>query len=151
MRLPSKLLPLQRRCATNQLRCEVRIAQYQQELQEIELQIAGITLEIDATLQLLQTHKPQNSTLNRAGFFDLLRKQAKVRRQIQHLTMQRTNLLEQKTHITIEKNQVLQERTFWIRKQDKFQHWLDQYRYKTRLERLSREENEIQEIMTWTT
>lgn len=151
MRLPSKLLPLQRRCATNQLRCEVRIAQYQQELQEIELQISGITLEIDATLQLLQTHKPQNSTLNRAGFFDLLRKQAKVRCQIQHLTVQRTNLLEQKTHITTEKNQVLQERTFWIRKQDKFQHWLDQYRYKTRLERLSREENEIQEIMTWTT
>jgi len=150
MKLPSKLIPLQRRCATNQLRCEVRIAQYQQDLQEIDAQLSGITLEINATLQLLQTHKPQNSTLDRAGFFDLLRKQSKVRRQIQQLALQRTNLLEQQTSITTEKDLALKERAFWIRKQDKFQHWLDQYRYKTRLERLLREENDIQEITTWT-
>lgn len=151
MNLPSKLIPLQRRCAANQLRCEVQIALHQKNLRALENELSGIALKIKASLELLQTQKIQNSTLNRAEFFALLRKQSKLRRQIQQLHLQHTTLQEKHAEITQQKEQAWQERVFWIRKQDKFQHWIEADKRKTRLERLLREENDIQEMTTWLT
>lgn len=150
MNLLSKLIPLQRRCENNQLRCETRIRQHEKKILEIEQQISGIDTEIEASKQLIQTQKPKNSVLSRTGFFSFLRKQSILRRQIQQLDLQRTALLEQKIEVEKEREIARQERAFWLRKQDKYQHWAEQYKRKVRLERALREENDTQEITTWT-
>lgn len=146
----NKLRPLQNRCQINQIRCETRMRQYEQKISEVDKKIHGLQAEIKAIHQLLQTQKIKNSILNRANLFAVLRKQAVLRRQIHILDIQVVELNEKRQGLEKEQEAARMERAFWMHKYDKYQFWIDRYRYKLRLMQLSFEENEIQEVTTWT-
>jgi type III secretion system protein len=147
--LLSKLAPLKRRCAANQLRCEARLRTQEQRLAAIASNLEGIGAQIRALQQFLLAQRPQNSVLDRAAFFAYLIKQSVLRRQVQQLGIRRSELLEQSAQAEKEREKARDERIFWLRKQDKYQYWGQLYRRQERLAQLSREENETQEMTTW--
>lgn len=139
-----------RRCAVAQQRCELKLLQLARQDEELQQAEQTLVMRMQGMKQLLESQRPTDVVVDRGGLFEVLRKQAVLRSQLQNLGLEAGQLEEQRRELAERRTVQRNEHRHWLRKQDKYQRWTSLMRKQERLLRLRQEESEQEERCKWT-
>lgn len=145
----NKINALKRRCQISQSRCELFLAQFLREDDELKRDEESIDAQIKGLRNLLKTQRAEVKFIEREELSSILRKQAVLRRKIQNLELQLIQLKEQRKLLSAQCSEQQEKRNYWLRKEHNYQRWLiRKKRWKLQFQ-LRQDETEQEERNQW--
>jgi len=129
-----------------QRRCEQALVRTQQQLQPLRQELADVAEQTAALHSLLGSHRAEDCVLDHGQLLALLRRQAVIRRQIQVLHLERDRVEQQCRQIDERLQTEHEQLRFARQKHDKYERTVAQQRRALRLERVRREEREVEDM-----
>jgi hypothetical protein len=149
MKLLDKVGVLIRHTEQMQLRVTERLAQQERRRLALQEAIEGLALQWREIERLLQSQKLAHCMIDRAALFMLQQRQAVLRQQRYQLDFERDRLREETDALEQEQQKTRAEIQLLVRKQSKFEQWSGVQKRQQMLQRLQREESEIEDCVGW--
>ncbi|NDL61522.1 hypothetical protein [Acerihabitans arboris] len=129
-------------------RCDMRRVGTERQLRENEEEAASLQQQKNGLRQLIEQERP-SGMLDKARLFLCQHRIAVFMQKIKELEVQEKKLLQTRDDLTRQLAALRTEKLHWERKHKKYLNWADQRKKAFRLTGLRQEEDETQEIITW--
>ncbi|WP_410012233.1 hypothetical protein [Sodalis sp. C49] len=136
------------RCDAGLRRCDMRRIAAERQLRENEAQADALGQQKSGLRQLIEQERP-SGRLDKARIFLCQHRIAVFRQKIKELEAQEHTLLHKREEFTRQLSDLKAEKQHWQRKHEKYLTWAEKQKKALRLAGLRQDENETQEIITW--
>ncbi len=136
------------RCDASLRRCDMRRITTERQLAENEARASALDRQKTGLRQMIEQERP-SGMLDKARIYVCQHRIAVFRQKIKELEVQQHKLLQERGEFSRQIAALKAEKLHWQRKHEKYQTWAEKQKKALRLAGLRQDENETQEIITW--